>query len=101
MNRTVIPTIAVLLVSAMLPGVAIDAPQVDARIARIEAGLLPPIVWKGKTRVGMPLKERMAHYQVPGVSVAVVECVGRHPAGASGSVGARMRCRRAHFVGQS
>jgi CubicO group peptidase (beta-lactamase class C family) len=48
-------------------------PAVDGRIARVETGLLPPIVWKGAARAGMPLSDRLAHYQVPGVSVAVVD----------------------------
>ena len=57
----------------MMGAAAVNAQQVDMRIARIEAGLLPPILWKGEPRVGQPLKDRMVQIQVPGVSVAVVD----------------------------
>ncbi len=41
-----------------------------ARIARIESGLLPAVVIKGQPPVPMTIADRMAHYKVPGVSVA-------------------------------
>jgi CubicO group peptidase (beta-lactamase class C family) len=41
-----------------------------ARIARIENGLLPAVVIKGKSARAMKLSERMQFYKVPGVSVA-------------------------------
>jgi CubicO group peptidase (beta-lactamase class C family) len=42
----------------------------SARIQRIENGLLPAIIIKGQETPGMNLEERMAHYKVPGVSIA-------------------------------
>ena len=51
------------------------AAQVQAgvaeRIQRVENGLLPAVTIKGQTTV-MKLAERMAHYKVPGLSVAVI-----------------------------
>jgi CubicO group peptidase (beta-lactamase class C family) len=41
------------------------------RIARVEKGLLPAIVIKDQTSA-QPLADRMRHYKVPGVSVAVI-----------------------------
>lgn len=41
-----------------------------ARIARIENGLLPGVVIKGQAPAPMTMASRMAHYKVPGVSVA-------------------------------
>ncbi|MGB8475779.1 MAG: serine hydrolase [Candidatus Acidiferrum sp.] len=41
-----------------------------ARIARIEDGLLPPVVIKGQPLAPMSIADRMAHYKVPGVSIA-------------------------------
>jgi CubicO group peptidase (beta-lactamase class C family) len=41
------------------------------RIQRVENGLLPAVTIKGQT-VAMKLAERMAHYKVPGLSVAVI-----------------------------
>jgi CubicO group peptidase (beta-lactamase class C family) len=44
--------------------------EVAARQARIERGLLPPVLVKG--RPAWTLEERMRHYKAPGVSVAVI-----------------------------
>jgi CubicO group peptidase (beta-lactamase class C family) len=41
------------------------------RIARVESGLLGPVVLKDQPS-GMTMAERMKHYSVPGVSVAVI-----------------------------
>jgi CubicO group peptidase (beta-lactamase class C family) len=46
--------------------------DVDARIARVENGLLPPVVIAGEATPGTKLADRMRFYKVPGVSVAVV-----------------------------
>jgi CubicO group peptidase (beta-lactamase class C family) len=45
-------------------------PAAAARIARIESGLLPAVVIKGQPSQAMTIADRMAHYKVPGVSVA-------------------------------
>jgi CubicO group peptidase (beta-lactamase class C family) len=45
--------------------------NVAERIQRVENGLLPAIIIKGQT-TAMKLAERMAHYKVPGLSVAVI-----------------------------
>ncbi|MGO8786551.1 MAG: serine hydrolase [Terriglobia bacterium] len=44
--------------------------DVNARIARIENGLLPPVLIKGQPVQPMTIADRMAHYKVPGVSIA-------------------------------
>jgi CubicO group peptidase (beta-lactamase class C family) len=41
----------------------------DPRIARVEKGLVPPVLVKGD--VGWSIEERMRHHKVPAVSVAV------------------------------
>ena len=45
--------------------------SVAERIQRVENGLLPAVIIKGQT-TAMKLAERMAHYKVPGLSVAVI-----------------------------
>jgi CubicO group peptidase (beta-lactamase class C family) len=45
---------------------------IDARIARVEHGLLRGIVITGEPQSGMRLADRMAFYATPGVSVAVI-----------------------------
>ena len=65
--------IPLLFTLAFPANVAAGSPPVDERIARVEAGLLPPILLKGEPRVGMSLQDRMAHYKVPGISIAVVD----------------------------
>jgi CubicO group peptidase (beta-lactamase class C family) len=44
-----------------------------ARIARVESGLLPAQVIKGAAVARFSINERLAHYNVPGASVAVFE----------------------------
>lgn len=45
----------------------------DARIARIEAGLLPRVLVEGTLAPQMRLADRMGHYRIPGVSIAVID----------------------------
>lgn len=63
------------LAFAFLTGVSFTALQpansLAARIARVEAGLLPAVVLKDQP-AAMSLAERMKHYKVPGISVAVL-----------------------------
>src|SRR5687768_2731360 len=42
-----------------------------ARIQRVEQGLLPAVLFSGKT--GWTIQERLKHYKIPGVSVAVIK----------------------------
>jgi CubicO group peptidase (beta-lactamase class C family) len=53
---------------------AIQAPpgssDLNARIVRIENGLLPPVLIKGQPAQAMTIADRMRHYNVPGVSIA-------------------------------
>ena len=46
---------------------------IEVRMARIEEGLLPPIVIADREPTTYSLQERMEHYSVPGVSVAVID----------------------------
>jgi CubicO group peptidase (beta-lactamase class C family) len=48
-----------------------DAETLEARIGRVEQGLSPTLRVKGGP--SWSLRERMEHYKVPGVSVAVIE----------------------------
>jgi CubicO group peptidase (beta-lactamase class C family) len=48
------------------------AAALQERIERIENGLLPAATAKGKPIKGATIAERMEHYKVPGVSVAVI-----------------------------
>lgn len=49
-----------------------QAPAIaDARIKRVEQGLLPPILIKGEPT--WSIEERMKHYKVPGLSIAVIK----------------------------
>ena len=71
-NLGVTATLAVLL-CAGLSGQRATETLSEARIARVEQGLLPGVVVAGQPRSGMRLADRMAFYHVPGVSVAVIE----------------------------
>jgi len=53
------------------PGARQDQAGVAERIQRVENGLLPAVMIKGQT-TAMKLTDRIAHYKVPGLSVAVI-----------------------------
>lgn len=55
-----------------LPGGEGSAEAVEARIRRIEGGLLPATVTEGEAAPEMRIEARLAYYDVPGVSVAVI-----------------------------
>src|SRR4051812_4210939 len=46
--------------------------RIESRITRVENGLLPALIIKGVPRPSMSIQERMTHYKVPGLSVAVI-----------------------------
>src|SRR5688572_10291727 len=60
---------------AILGSVALFAAPAGAesteRAARVEAGLVPRLLIEGQP-IKWALKDRMAHYRVPGVSIAVI-----------------------------
>jgi CubicO group peptidase (beta-lactamase class C family) len=68
---TQVITTAVLACLAAIPVAGQQTEQAAERIVRIESGLLPPVVTVGHT-AGMSLAERMRHYSVPAVSIAVI-----------------------------
>lgn len=59
--------------AAQKPANAPNSAEQDARIARIENGLLPAVVIKGQAAPTMTVADRMKHYHVPGVSVAFLD----------------------------
>ncbi len=76
------PNLTLLLLAILFTGVTNALPTVathaqansiEERIRRVENGLLFTIAIKGQPPRGMNLLERMKHYKVPGVSVAVID----------------------------
>ena len=73
----------------------VAAPDDTARIGRVMRGLRPPVEVEGRPAARWTLAERMTHYKVPGVSIAVIEGgriawargVGVKEAGKADSVG--------------
>jgi CubicO group peptidase (beta-lactamase class C family) len=61
----------ILLFVLILPASLLAQSNSQARIARVENGLLPPAIIKGDP--GWAIKDRMKNYKVPGVSVAVIK----------------------------
>lgn len=60
-----------LLVINLFPFAALAQTSVDTQIKRVEQGLLPPVLIKGDP--SWSIEERMKHWKVPGLSVAVVK----------------------------
>ena len=80
MKRTALRPLAILLilpialVASSTPFLSQTPPAgIEARIARVENGLLPPIVVAGRPQPGMTLASRLAALKVPGASVAVID----------------------------
>ncbi len=46
--------------------------DVQSRIDAVEKNLIPAVVGEGSTPAGLSIADRMQHFQVPGVSVAVI-----------------------------
>ncbi|MBK6487392.1 MAG: beta-lactamase family protein [Gemmatimonadetes bacterium] len=67
------PVVFVLAAACSTPAATPAAADVDAVVARVMSGLRPGIVVKGAAPITYPLAERMAHYKVPGVSIAVAD----------------------------
>jgi CubicO group peptidase (beta-lactamase class C family) len=59
-------------IAAVAPAIAF-ADDLQARIGRIESGLLAPVVIKGEGPRPMKLAERMAFYKTPAVSIALID----------------------------
>ena len=60
-----------LLVVNLFPFAALAQTSVDTQIKRVEQGLLPPVLIKGDP--SWSIEERMKHWKVPGLSIAVVK----------------------------
>ena len=60
-----------LLVVNLFPFAALAQTSVDTQIKRVEQGLLAPVLIKGDP--SWSIEERMKHWKVPGVSIAVVK----------------------------
>lgn len=50
-----------------------EEPPEAARIARVEAGLLPPVVIRGREVEPMALSDRLDHYRASALSLAVID----------------------------
>jgi CubicO group peptidase (beta-lactamase class C family) len=60
-----------LLLAAAAPSISANAQP--APVARVQQTLMPPVTVVGRPTVRFSLAERMAHYRVPAVSVALIE----------------------------
>lgn len=65
--------IATLSVFCPLAAVPQSQPGLEQRIERVESGLMPSGAAKGETPPKWTMADRMAHYNVVGVSVAVID----------------------------
>jgi len=70
--------IATLSVLCPLAAVSQTHAGLEQRIQRVESGLMPANIAKGETAPKWTIKDRMAHYNVVGVSVAVIDNYAIH-----------------------
>jgi CubicO group peptidase (beta-lactamase class C family) len=67
------PFLVVAFVISMVAACSSDHPDdVQSRIAAVENSLIAAVINTGSEPEGMALSDRMQHYQVPGVSIAVI-----------------------------
>ncbi len=72
--RRLLPFLALSLLAACAPSAeSNEQPADDPAIARVLSTLRPSVVVKGADSVTYTLADRIAHYRVPGVSIAVVD----------------------------
>jgi CubicO group peptidase (beta-lactamase class C family) len=71
MTRSRLPIILILTALALTAAASCGRPDEAARIARVENGLRSPVTIKGDP--SWNILERMEHYKVPGVGVAVFD----------------------------
>jgi CubicO group peptidase (beta-lactamase class C family) len=69
--RSVVGLVLVAVLGWAGVAAAQQAGDVAERVRRVEAGLLTPVVIAGQ-QSGMLLEERLQHYRVPGLSIAVI-----------------------------
>ncbi|MHB8772431.1 MAG: serine hydrolase domain-containing protein [Syntrophales bacterium] len=77
MNKEVIAryllfAVAALVLSALSACSSSDNSDVQLHIAAVEKNLIPAVVNEGSAPAGMTMADRMQHFQVPGVSIAVI-----------------------------
>jgi CubicO group peptidase (beta-lactamase class C family) len=72
-RNLILPLALFLLASCAGQGETPTTSGVDRDVASVVAGLRPAIIVRGRPAVTYSLAERMAHYHVPGVSIAVAD----------------------------
>src|SRR5262249_34955300 len=72
-NPALVVAVVCAFVSRNALAAAPPARDQEARIRRVEGGLLPPVLVQGETLPEMSLREEMARRMVPAVSIAVIE----------------------------
>ena len=78
MTITLHRRVALLIACIALPAFSQDRAALEQRIQRVENGLLPAEIGKGESTPKWTVPERMAHYNVVGVSVAVIDNYAIH-----------------------
>jgi CubicO group peptidase (beta-lactamase class C family) len=72
-KKIIAPLVGLVFATCALAAEPVAAPdQKESRINRIENSLREGVVIKGAARPPMTISERMAHYKVPGVSIALI-----------------------------
>ncbi len=69
--KLIVSRLLLFVLLSPLPSFAQTPSTADARIKRVEQGLLSPVLIKGEPT--WSIEERMKHYKVPGLSIAVIK----------------------------
>lgn len=71
-ERYTLIAIVAIVISIVSACSSTNTGDVQARMANVENGLIASVVNAGSEPAGMSLSDRMQHYQVPGVGIAVI-----------------------------
>ena len=63
----------VAIFSALAAGTCVASQTLDQRVMKFEKGLRPALYLQGTTPPRWTIEERMAHYKIPGMSLAIIE----------------------------
>lgn len=72
LNQHVLILCGLLATSTLIPTSSVAEPALDARVKAVETGLRPAYQYEGDAERRWTIEERLQHWNVPGVSVAVL-----------------------------
>lgn len=71
--RKLFPVNFIIAICVLIIGLPVMGKTLDERVAEFESGLRPAVFMRGTELARWTIEERMVHYKVPGMSLAIIE----------------------------